>query len=140
MRFGNKQLLISTHIDKLLSITPVQNVNEIKKLREVYDLIEVHARNLKMLDVNTKEYGPVLISIVMSKLPNDIRLVISRSMSLNDKWDVDVLLQILKREVESREMCFMMSNNNFEDKQKHAAKRNVKNNVENFTASSLVTN
>ena len=115
MRFGNKQLLILTHIDKLLSITPVQNVNEIKKLREVYDLIEVHVHNLKMLDVNTKEYGPVLISIVMSKLPNDIRLVISRSMSLNDKWDVDVLLQILKREVESREMCFMMSNNNFED-------------------------
>ena len=88
---------------KLLSIPVVQDVTEIRKLREVYDLIEVHARNLKILDANTKEYGPVLISIVMSKLPSDIRLVISRTMSLNDKWDVDKLLEILRREVEYRE-------------------------------------
>ena len=89
-RFGNKQFLIMKHIDKLLSqyvlLQTVQKVNEYKKLREAYDTIETHVRSLKSLDIDsididTKQYRPVLLSIVMSKLPNEIRLISSRSMS-----------------------------------------------------------
>ena len=46
-RYGNKQLLITTHIDKLMNITPVYSVNDVKKIRKVYDEIEAYARNLK---------------------------------------------------------------------------------------------
>ena len=59
-RYGNKQLLISTHMEKILSIPSVTSINDLAKIREVYDEIE----------------GPVLISIVMSKLPYQIELVI----------------------------------------------------------------
>ena len=133
MRFGNKQLLINTHIEKLLSIPIISNVNEIKKLREAYDVIEVSTRNLKTLDVETKEYGPVLISLVMTKLPAEIKLVISRAMSFNEKWDVDELIEMLRKEIESREMCQMMTN-----KVKTLDKRSEKN-TDDFTASALLT-
>ena len=108
-RYGNKQLLITSHMDKLMNIKPVASTRDLTKIREVYDLIEVHVRNLSSLEIETSQYGPVLVSIVMSKLPNEIKLHISRSMPLNEGWDVDTLLQNLKQEIESREMCSRMS-------------------------------
>ena len=82
-RFGNKQLLITSNIDQLLSIPAAHSINHVKKIREVYDKIETHVRNLKCLDIDTKQYGPVLVSITMSKLPNEIKLIISQSMPIN---------------------------------------------------------
>ena len=108
-RFGNKQLLITSNIYQSLSIPAAHSINHVKKIREVYDKIETHVRNLKSLDIDTKQYGPVLVSITMSKLPNEIKLVISRSMPINDEWKIDELLEILRREIVSREMCFHLT-------------------------------
>ena len=52
--FGNKQILITSNIDQLLSIFPVNNINEIKKSRELLDKVESTVRNLKFLDIDTK--------------------------------------------------------------------------------------
>lgn len=134
MRFGNKQLLNNTHIEKLLAIPKEKSINDVKNLREAYDAIEIHSRNLKILDVNTTEYGPVLISIVMSKLLGEIKLVISRAMSDKEKWQADGLLTILRKELESREMCGIMTS--MESEEKHRSKRFESR---NYTASALLT-
>ena len=68
-RCGNKQLLITSHTNQLLSILPITSTNDIKKIRETYDKIGKNVQNLRSLDIDTSQYGPVLISIVMSKLP-----------------------------------------------------------------------
>ena len=68
-RFGNKQILITSNIDQLLSITPGNNINETKKSRQLLDKVESTVRNLKSLDIDTKQYGLVLVSIVMNKFP-----------------------------------------------------------------------
>ena len=68
-RCGNKQLLITSHTNQLLSILPITFTNDIKKIRETYDKIGKNVQNLRSLDIDTSQYGPVLISIVMSKLP-----------------------------------------------------------------------
>ena len=96
-------------------------------------VIEVSTRNLKTLDVETKEYGPVLISMVRTKLPAEIKLVISRAMSFNEKWDVDQLIDMLRKEIESREVCQMMTN-----KVKTLDKRS-ENNTDDYTAAALLT-
>ena len=108
-RYGNKQFLITSHNDQLLSILPVTSTNDIKKIRETYDKIETNVRNLCSLDIDTSQYGPVLISIVMSKLYEDCKLQISRSMRISHEWDVDELLAALLKEIESREMCSFMN-------------------------------
>ena len=108
-RYGNKQRLITSHTDQLLSISPITSTNDIEKIRKIYDKIETNVRNLCSLDINTSLYGRVLISNIMSKLPEDIKLQISLSMPISREWDLDELLAALLREIESREMCSFMN-------------------------------
>ena len=113
-RYGNKQLLISTHIDQLLSIKPILNLYDVKKLRESFDKIESNVRNLKTLNVDAKQYGPVLASIIMSKLPNEICLLISRAMPLNREWDVEIVMNHFQRELEPRDRSGFLASTNLE--------------------------
>ena len=41
-RFGKPQLLISNHMDALLKLPIVSSVHEMKKLRDLYDRIEIN--------------------------------------------------------------------------------------------------
>ena len=65
-------------MDVLIELNAVPSVKDIEKLVKLYDTIEIHARNLITFDVNLEHYGPILISIIMSKLPEQLRLGISR--------------------------------------------------------------
>ena len=51
---------------------------------------------------SVSEYGSLLIPIIMSKLPNDIRLQISRRAT-SEVWKINDLLDVIKTEVEARE-------------------------------------
>ena len=88
---------------------PITSTNDIKKIRETYDKIETNVQSLHSLDIDTSQYSPVLISIVMWKLPEGIKLEISRSMPISCKWDVVELWAALLKEIESREMCSFMN-------------------------------
>ena len=66
----------------------------------------------------------------MSKLPSDIKLIITRKLPKNEKWQVEDLLEILRNEVESREMCLSMTKR----------EKQTKSNKDDFTASALVSN
>ena len=79
-RFGEPQVLISAYMDALIAISPAKSSN-LSELRDLCDLIEVHTRNLQLFDVHVHHYGPVLVSVILSKLPGDIKLEISRKMS-----------------------------------------------------------
>ena len=50
-RFGNKQVIISSHMDNLLKLTLPGNASDVRKLRQTHDKIEVHIRGLQSLDV-----------------------------------------------------------------------------------------
>ena len=90
---------------------------------------------LKNLDITSSHDGPILVSIVKSKLPDDIKLLVSRSMANtaddNAEWKIDKLMTSFKQEIESREMC------NFASKPEMKNRRNLPS--DNFTASSLFT-
>ena len=90
-QYSNKQLLIKSHTNQLLSILSITSTNHIKKIRETYHKTETNMQNLCPIDFDTSQYGPVLISIVISKLPEDITLQISWSMPVSRDWDVDEL-------------------------------------------------
>ena len=111
-RFGNKQILISSNIDQLLSISHDESLTDIKKIRYIYDKIEPAVRNLKSMKLDIRQYGPVLNSIIMNKLPTEIKLQISRIMPATEKWNVVNLLEVLLQEINSRELCSYMSHTN----------------------------
>ena len=102
-RFGNKQLIINRHMETLLNVNSVKSgpSGNTQPLRQLYDLIESQVRSLNSLGVSSNSYGSLLSSVVMSKLPQDLRLIVSREVK--DEWDLDRILEVFRSELEARE-------------------------------------
>ena len=72
-RFGKRQNIISKHMDEMLKIPECVNDNA-PQLRLVYDKISANIRGLESLGVSSNQYGSLLIPVIMSKLPHEIRV------------------------------------------------------------------
>ena len=94
-RFGNKQQIITKHRDILLNVEAVSSQQNIKGLRYLYDLVESQVRGLKSLGVELTSYGSLLLSVLLQKLPPDLRLILSRE-TREDDWNLDSLLRQLE--------------------------------------------
>ena len=101
-RFGKKQQIISAHMEELLKL-PSCTGDKPVQIRSVYDKVSVNVRGLQALGVETEQYGSLLIPVIMAKLPHNIRLQIAR-ITKRDVWHMDELLQVIKEEVETREL------------------------------------
>ena len=100
-RFGKSQQVISAHMRELLSLQTSSN-EKANRLRSVYDNIQVHVRGLESLGVSSKQYGSLLIPVIMSRMPAEITLQIARKTS-QDVWEIDEIMNIILAEVEARE-------------------------------------
>jgi len=107
-QFGSKQVVITHHMDTLLQIVPVKAGTDVKQLRAVFDQIEVNIRGLQPLDIKPDQYGCLLVHVIMSKVPEDIRLIILGQFS-SENWTFEVLLKCFKQELEAREKCVIVS-------------------------------
>ena len=77
-RFGQRQIMLNSHIDTLLKICPVKSEIE---LRKFYDAIEIHCRGLQSLGVDPKAYGTVLVNLMLQKLPEEVQLIVSGQLN-----------------------------------------------------------
>ena len=106
-RFGNKQLIISQLMDGLLNLSPLssgENAWSTRQLRVLYDDVESCIRSLEGLGVSSATYGTLLSSILMNKLPADLRLIISRQLpEVEDALQVQRVMDALQRELKARE-------------------------------------
>ena len=50
------------------------------------------------------QYGSLLIPVIMSKLPSEVKLRIAREAT-DEVWKINDLMEVIKREVEAREAC-----------------------------------
>ena len=101
----NPQVLISNHMEALLKLPIVISVHETKKPRDLYDKIEINIQSLKALGIESESFINLLPPVVMEKIPSELRLIISRKFGSKETWDLDVLLNALKSELEARERC-----------------------------------
>ena len=101
-RFGNKQLIISRHLDTLLNTDVVTSDQDLKGLRRLYDHVESHVRSLKALGVKHDSYGAMLSSVFLNKLPPELRLIISRQLS-GSELSMTTLMKIVEEELVARE-------------------------------------
>ena len=83
-RFGNKQMIVNKHMDDLINMVPVYSNHDLRGLRQLYDLVEVHVRGLKALGVPSESYGSLLSSVLMNKVPREVRLIVSREVKGGD--------------------------------------------------------
>ena len=112
-RYGNVQMIISAHMSELLKLQPITSEEDVSYLRLFYDNIESHVRSLLSLGVDSKNYGALLSPIIMERLPNELRLIISRNLK-GEGWDLTKLLEILREEIKARETCILPQSENSE--------------------------
>ena len=62
---------------KLVKLEPVIHPG-VKDLIKLYDTVESHVRSLSSLGINYQYFGPLLIPIILERLPITIKLQISR--------------------------------------------------------------
>ena len=101
-RFGNKQLIISSHMESLFKLQTVNAMPSVKGIRAVLDNLEIPVRGLQSLTrIDSAQYGALLIPILMEKLPEELRLIVSREHKGN--WELTTVIKAVKNEVEARE-------------------------------------
>ena len=85
-RFAQKQIIINSHMDAMLKLNSVSAMADIKKIRQIYDQVVIHVRGLQAQGVDSAQYGTLLIPIMMAKIPEDLRLILSRQFC-GDNWN-----------------------------------------------------
>ena len=100
-RFGQPDLMIQGHVNDLTRMGSCGE--QTRQLRQFYDEIQVHHRALKALHVDSKEYSRCVVPALLRKLPEDVDLNITRGKSDVFMWNVDDLLEALKKELANRE-------------------------------------
>eukprot|EP00731_Ephydatia_muelleri_P023359 Em0015g942a len=107
-RFGNKQQIVNRHMEALLELEAVTSIHDIQPLRTLCDKIESHVRSLNSLGVPSSSYGSLLSSIVMNKMPQEIRLIVSRKL-VDCEWGFDEFIKIVEEEVDARERASLVA-------------------------------
>ena len=101
-RFGCKQLIINKHMDAHLKFEAVSSSQNTRALRKLFDNISCHVRSLKSLGVEPDSYGELLCPVLLSKIPQDLQLIVSRRVSESD-WNLDLLMTAIEEELSARE-------------------------------------
>ena len=104
-RFGNKQQIIAKHMDVLLGLEAITSQHNLRGLHYLCDLIESQVRSLRSLGVPSESYGSLLLSVIINKLPHEIRLIVSRDVA-GGEWELDKLM-VVENEVEARERAYV---------------------------------
>ena len=101
-RFGDKERIKACHIEQLMRLESVSSEHHLVELRRLYDKTESNIRGLKTLGVAADAYGTLFIPIFMKKLPQELKLSLTRKISTAE-WSIDKILEVLRDELEARE-------------------------------------
>lgn len=77
-RFGKPQNIISKHMDEMPKIPGCASDNA-SQLPLVYVKISINIRGLESLGVSSSQYSSLLIPVITSKLPHEIRVQVARN-------------------------------------------------------------
>ncbi|GAB1607213.1 hypothetical protein Ahia01_001004600, partial [Argonauta hians] len=72
-RFGKKEIIIASHIDTLLNIDIPPSL-QTHQLWEILDMITSNVRSLENLGISGEQYGALLTPIILSRMPQELRL------------------------------------------------------------------
>ncbi|KAJ8018051.1 hypothetical protein HOLleu_44175 [Holothuria leucospilota] len=103
-RYGKPEKIIFAHIQALLNLSPPQSKGRLTLpvLWNMQDELLAHVRSLESLGISGEKYGFFLTPVILSRLPQDIRMEWAREGEGKES-DLDFLLQFLKRELQRRE-------------------------------------
>ncbi|XP_064469734.1 uncharacterized protein LOC135384464 [Ornithodoros turicata] len=77
-RFGDEELLVQSHMRKLIDLNPVCSSDDVKGLRHLYDNVVAHVRGLEALGRKRETFSSLLLPILQRALPRDILLSLNK--------------------------------------------------------------
>ena len=107
-RFGNRQIIITSHLENLTKISKVESVSDVNGLRNLFDMVEGNIRGLESMDIKSDMYGCFLMPLLMQKLPEEFRVLITRDQS-SELWDLQNVMSAFNKELKLREQCLFSS-------------------------------
>ena len=138
-RFGQPQLIIAAHMDELLKLPSLSSNCRVREIRSTLDRLNIHVRGLDTLGVSAQQYGSLLTPVVMSKLPPDIRLIITRRKP-GEVLDLSEIIDMLKAEVEAREASASLKPNEHSHESKRQWDRPQSSGVKNIATGAFLNN
>ena len=112
--FNNPQILISSYMEALTTLPKVHSMKHVAEFRDLYNKIENSVTSLKDCDVPTDTCGNLLIGVIFERIPQELKVIISRSFK-NNVWNLENLLDVFKQELMVRETCFAVSSSGNQD-------------------------
>jgi len=85
------------HYEEIFKLPACSN-ERASSLRYLYDKVMVHTRGLSLSVVDEQQYGSILILVLMSRLPTDVRIRVAREQE-RELWDIKELLKVIQLEV-----------------------------------------
>ena len=107
-RFGDESQIITKHMEAFTGLEPVTDNRNLPALRRLYDKVETHVRGLRSLGVPHSAYGALLTPLLIKKLPQELRVLISRKMT-GKEWEFNSIIEALLEEIEARERAGVTS-------------------------------
>ena len=104
-RFGRKETIIFTHIQKLLNLS-VPSKCSVSALWKLNDDLQAHTRSLAALGIDGDKYGVILTPLILSRVPQKLRLEWPRDGKGHES-DLKFLLSFLQKEIQRRERSQM---------------------------------
>jgi len=123
IRFGRKERTIFVHLQSLLDMPAARETSSRSSdLWKLSDELQKHVRCLETLGVGGDQYGVVLTPLILSKLPESLRLEWARDGDGKES-DLDYLLAFLLKEVQCRERSEAFTATNIKRTSKEEKKR-----------------
>ena len=84
-------------------------------MRKLHDKIESNVRALRSLEINYEHFGPLVVPIISERLPNTIKLQISRKLG-KENWNIEQFLSAVNQEITARDNLEYLKQNSFDSK------------------------
>ena len=92
-RFGRDEEISRVHYEELTKLQPVYNDRDIARVRKLYDEVEFYHRALQALGKKQEQYSDVLVPMIESKLPENIRVSVLAKKGTT--WNMNEILAVL---------------------------------------------
>ncbi|GBM94321.1 hypothetical protein AVEN_207525-1, partial [Araneus ventricosus] len=89
-------------MQKLLSVTPLKRSNDVKGLRQFFDMCQTQIRSLESLGVAFESFSALLCPLILNCLPYDLVLEFNKETD-GSEYKLDKLLKFLNKEISARE-------------------------------------
>ncbi|GFQ86150.1 transposon Ty3-G Gag-Pol polyprotein [Trichonephila clavata] len=113
-RFASPEILIQAHMNKILSLQPLKNSNDLRSFRKFVDNCNVQLRSLNSLGVSSANYGKILCPMLLKLIPSDLLLDYNKLQQNGSGSDIQQLLSFLTQSLTAREQTYTMNKSCFE--------------------------